>query len=107
MKQTIAGISATRFQLRDIYLVIACQVCDVTPLEVMTAKCSSRAASTARKAIVWKLYTDGGLTQETAGALVGLKRNPAYRAINEVSFRLLYPKQHPLTVKVVEALNNI
>lgn len=110
MIHQVAGISTTRFQLRDCYLAVVSQVCGVSPIEVMTADRHIKAnmkAITARNVMAWKLYMDGGLTQEAVGSLVGLKRGPAYRAINEVSFQRLHPKQYPLTVKVVEALNDL
>ena len=105
MKQTLAGIPTQRFYERDYYLAIACKMCGVTPLEVMSSGNRKSAVATARRAIIWKLYNDGGLTIETVGAMLGIKRNSAWSALKQAYYCLQLPHLYPLLTKVVIALN--
>lgn len=93
--------------LRDYYLAIACEMCGVTPHDVMVLKKSNRLASTARRAVIYALYSAGGISGNTAGAMMGVSQGRAWSAIRLATHQLCHPRQYPLFNDIVKALDNV
>lgn len=104
MKQTLAGVPDMRFAERDYYLAIACEMCGVTPLEVMSREKRSMKITRARSAVMWMLYNNGGLTGETVGSMMGMHHGSTFEAVNRVNAALDDPRRDPLLAQVVNTL---
>lgn len=81
-------------------------MCHVSPLDVVTSSVRDKNAVTARSAVLYALYLDGGISSSTAGAMMGIAKSTACTTIERVSRQLLNPKRYALLAKVVDALNN-
>lgn len=106
MIQSLPGVAPERFAERDFYLSIACRLCQVSVVEAVTGKTKRTAPVTARHAVLWKLYQDGGLSTATAGAMMGMAGTTASQIVQLVSERLNQPRRYPLLARVIKALDD-
>lgn len=101
------GISLRRYQLRDYYLRLACIIADVSPQEVMSRQQGNRKVVATRRAVVWMLYTDGGLTLASVAAMMGINPGTAYMAVKAVGDSLRWPKYNPIQAELIKKLQEI
>ena len=106
MIHSLAGVSQERFMLRDYYLAIACEMCGVTPQDIVINKKSSHLVATARRAVIYMLSNDGGLSAATVGAMMGISAHRASDSIYATQQQLLFPKQYPLLHNLLKAFKN-